>query len=158
MRRHGVVLAATLVCVVIAIMLAAALTKATLLQYRQVQGSDCQQQSFWLAESGVQRAVHHLHASADYPGETWEVSAETLGSDSAGVVVIQVQSTAQPQAGWAVRVESRYPAQALPRAMFIREVFVPKFGVEIPTTVVSTCFGVAPRCDLQFNRVQENRG
>ncbi|MHB8969849.1 MAG: hypothetical protein ACYC3X_08715 [Pirellulaceae bacterium] len=129
-RRPGVVLAATLICVVIAIMLAAAVTKATLLQHRQVQWGDCQQQSFWLAESGVQRAVHQLHASADYLGETWEVPAATLGAtlgaDSAGVVVIQVQPTAQPQAGWDVRVESRYPVQALPRAMCVREVFVKK--------------------------------
>ncbi len=124
--RSGVVLAATLICVVIAVMLAAALAKATLLQHRQVQVEDCQQQSFWLAESGVQRAVYQLHASADYVGETWEVPAEVLGSDGAGVVAIQVQPTSQPQAGWDVRVESRYPAQALPRAMYVRSVFVQK--------------------------------
>ena len=124
--RSGVVLAATLVCIVIAVMLAAALTKATLLQHRQVQVGDYQQQSFWLAESGVQRALYQLRASADYAGETWDVPAEVLGSDAAGVVVIQVQPTSEPQAGWDVRVESRYPVQTLPRAMYIRAVFVQK--------------------------------
>ena len=100
--------------------------KATLLQHRQIRVSTLEQQSFWLAESGVQRALHQLRASADYRGETWEVPAETLGAGAAGIVTIQVQPTTQPQEGWDVRVESRYPAEALPRAMFERSVFVAK--------------------------------
>ncbi|MHB0956956.1 MAG: hypothetical protein ACYC6N_22485 [Pirellulaceae bacterium] len=129
--RPGVVLAATLICIVIALMLAGALTKAMLLQHRQVQLGTYQQQSFWLAESGVQRALYSLDASADYAGETWEVPAETLGSEAAGVVVIQVQPVTQPESGWDVRVESRYPAEALPRALYVREVFVNANAVSV---------------------------
>ena len=109
-------------------MLAAALTKATLLQHRQVDLASCEQQSFWLAESAVQRAIHNLHASPDYAGETWDVPADVLGSDSAGVVIIQVAKTSEPQAGWQVRVESRYPAQTMNRVMCERTLFVSPFA------------------------------
>ena len=84
-----------------------------MLQQRQADLAAAEQQSFWLAESAVQRAIHKLHASPDYTGETWEVPADALGSGSAGVVIIQVTKTSEPQAGWQVRVESHYPAQTI---------------------------------------------
>jgi hypothetical protein len=127
-RRGGVLLVAALVCIAVAIMLAAALTKATLLQHRQVDLASCAHQSFWLAESAVQRVIHNLHASPDYAGETWDVPAEVLGSDSAGVVIIQVAKTSEPQTGWQVRVESRYPAQTINRVMCERTLFVAQFA------------------------------
>ena len=117
-------LAAILICVVVAIMLGAALTETLVVQHRQVRLSQQQQQSFWLAESAVQRTLHPLKASPDYRGETWSVPADVLGS--VGVVDIEVESVVEPQAGWSVRVASRYPDAPRHRIVYERELFVQK--------------------------------
>jgi type II secretory pathway pseudopilin PulG len=127
-RRGGMLLVAALVCIAVAIMLAAVLAKATLLQHRQADLASCEQQSFWLAESAVQRAIHNVHISPDYAGETWDVPAEMLGSNSAGVVIIQVTKTSEPQAGWQVHVESHYPATTINSVMCERTLFVAQFA------------------------------
>jgi hypothetical protein len=123
-RRGGIVLIAALVCIAVALMLAAVLAQATLMHHRHADLAACEQQSFWLAESGVQRALHTLHASPDYTGETWDVPAELLGSKSAGVVIIQVTKTSEPQAGWQIRVESHYPTQTINSVLCERTLFV----------------------------------
>lgn len=126
-RRGGLLLVAALVCIAVAMMLAAVLAKAALLQHRQADLASCEQQSFWLAESAVARAIHNLRTSPDYAGETWDVPADVLGSGSAGVVVIQVTQMSEPRAGWQVHVESRYPIQTTNRVMCERTVFVSQF-------------------------------
>ena len=123
-RRSGVVLVAALVCIAIALMLAAVLAHAALLHQRQADLAAAEQQSFWLAEAAVQRAVGKLRASPDYTGETWEIPADALGSQAAGVVIIQVTKTSEPRAGWQIRAESHYPPQTINSVMCERSLFV----------------------------------
>ena len=128
--RTGSALAAVLVCVVVALIYGAALTQTLVVQHRQVRLSEQQQQSFWLAESAVQRTVHTLKTSPDYRGETWKVPAEVLGA--AGIVVIEVESVDAPQTGWSVRVASRFPDAPKHRIIYERELFVPKHDAGTP--------------------------
>ena len=121
---RGVLMVAALVCIAVVMMLAATLGKVVLMQHRQADLASCEQQSLWLAESAVERAIHNLQASPDYTGETWDVPADVLGSGSAGVVIIQVAQTSEPRAGWNVHVESRYPVETINRVMCERTVFV----------------------------------
>jgi len=123
-RHTGVVLGVVLVCIAVAVMLATVLTKATLMHYRQLDVATRQQQSLWLAESGLERAVHKLQTSSDYVGETWEIPAEVFASHHPGTVVIQVESQAQSRAGWTIRVESRYPSDVPHRVTSVREVWI----------------------------------
>ena len=122
--RSGVVLVAVLVCLIIAMMLGAALTKSIMLQHRQLRVAGDQCQSLWLADSAVQRATHGLRESAGYRGETWRIPASLLGSPADGVVVIKVVETRAPEAGWIVTVTSRYPDALAKRVLVQRSVFV----------------------------------
>ncbi len=123
-RRRGLILAAALVCIAVALMLATVLAKATLLQHHQTDLAGCEQQSFWLAESAVQRAIHNLRSSPAYTGETWDVPAELLGSSSPAAVIIQVSPAAEPQDGWTVHVESRLPTTLNNPVLCVRTLFV----------------------------------
>ena len=124
--RPGVILAAVLVSLLVVMMLGAALTKAVLLYHRQSRVAEQRQQSFWLAESAVQRAIHALGKSPDYKGETWKVPAEILGAGRSGVVTIRVEKTAEPRAGRRIHVEAQYPEDTVQRILFEREVVIEK--------------------------------
>jgi hypothetical protein len=128
-RRRGVLLVAALICIAIAVMLASALTKSTLLQHRQTQLAAHQQQSSWLADSGVGRAVRQLRNAPEYRGETWEIPADVLGSGDAAAVIIKVESVSEPTAGWRIRVESQYPTDLPRRILCVRELTVPRDAV-----------------------------
>lgn len=105
-RRAGSVLAIVLVSLLVASMLGLALLKTVLVHHRQARLLGGQHQALWLAEAGVQRALHGLADSPDYEGETWEVAAETLGSARSAVVTIQVAKS-EPKGDRTIRVEAR---------------------------------------------------
>ena len=123
--RRGIILAAVLACLVVAALLAAALVQILVIQARQTRVAEDRAQSFWLAESALQRGLRSIARSPDYRGETWTVPAESLGSESAGVAVIRVEPVNEPQLGAWVRVEARYPDHPLRRIVQTRELFVP---------------------------------
>src|SRR3990172_7479277 len=87
----GLMLAAVLVSSLIVMLLGAELTRALTVRHRQLRLSEQQLQSFWLAESALQRALLGLAKSPDYSGETWRVPAEAFGAAQPGSVVICVQ-------------------------------------------------------------------
>lgn len=119
--RRGVALAAILVCLFVASLLAFSLIELALMHHRQVQTVAEQQQCFWLAESGVQRAMQRLAKSSDYTGETWTVPAEALGGSRLGVVTIQVTRPASQKTGGVLRVEARYPNDPVRPTVYQRE-------------------------------------
>jgi hypothetical protein len=80
-----------------------------------------QLQAGWLADSGLQRAVHRLQATSDYPGETWEVPAASLASGRGTSVVIHVQPLPPETPGWHVRVEARYPGKGAQGVLSVRD-------------------------------------
>lgn len=124
--RAGVALAAVLVCIVVAMTLGAGLVKAVVTQHRQSRLFHQRQQAFWLAESGVQRAVLAINASADYRGETWTVPAAQLDGTAVGIVVTKVAEVTQPKPGWRIEVEAQYPDDPRYRAVCSRELFIAK--------------------------------
>jgi len=105
-------------------MFAATMGKVLLLQHRQAELMTNQQQSLWLAESAVQRAVHNLRASAEYTGETWNVPADVLGRGQAGAVTIQVSKLSESQPGWQIHVKASYPTETTKRVVCERTVSV----------------------------------
>jgi type II secretory pathway pseudopilin PulG len=116
---------AVLVTLLVAALLAAAFIQSLVGHLRQVRIAEQQQQSFWLAESAMQRALQRLATDADYRGETWNVSPELLGGPDAGLAVIRIEPTTSPQPGTWIRVEARYPDDPVHRITHNRERFVP---------------------------------
>ena len=88
--RHGAVLIVVMVSLVVFATLCGVLLKLALVEQRQVRMQEWRQQAEWLAESGIERAAARLADSADYAGETWEVSTEETGVAD-GVVTIEIE-------------------------------------------------------------------
>lgn len=123
--RWGVILAAVLISLFVVMLVGAELTRTIMIQHRQAHLFESRQQSFWLAESALQRAAHALaNSSENYAGETWRVSAEVLGAGSPGVAIIQVESAADPEAGRVIRVQAYYPEDGTHRILHERELSV----------------------------------
>lgn len=122
--RSGAILAMVLVCLLVASMLGIALVERVAMHHRHMAVVVQRQQCFWLAESGVQRALRRLDKSADYPGETWAIPAQVLGGAHAGAVTIQVSQTGEPASGRRIVVEARFPDEPLRCTVFQRELIV----------------------------------
>jgi len=122
--RLGVILAAVLIGLLIVMLVGGELTRAIVLHHKQARVLEDRQQSFWLAESALQRATHALASSQDYEGETWRVPADVLGAAWAGVATIQVESVSDPEPGRRIRVEAYYPEDTMHRIVYQRELFV----------------------------------
>ena len=126
------VLIAALVCMSVVTVVGAGLAKRLVAHHRQTMLIERQQQSFWLAESSLQRAVGKLRSDSEYTGETWRLSAEELGADHSGSVVIHVSASDDAANAKLVRVEARYPEDNVHQAYCQREILVnlPESGRE----------------------------
>ena len=122
--RAGAILAMVLACILVAGLLGLALIETVLVNHRQMHVVGRQQQSFWLAEAGIQRAVRQLAGSPDYQGEKWEIAADVLNSPHAALVTIEVGKPAASTEMREVRVEVRFPENPLPGAAYRRELVV----------------------------------
>lgn len=130
---HGTMLIIALVMLTFLLLLGAALTRATILFHQQRADDERQQQAILLSESGVQRAIHAHNSQADYPGETWRVSAETLGGTAVGVVTIRVEAPAtNADAQRRLVVEATYPATGTQRFVYRRALEIPSKSPKPP--------------------------
>ena len=120
----GVILAVVLATLFIVMLFGAQLTRAIVAHQRRARLSEQQQQSFWLAESAVQRALLGLSKSADYRGETWRVPADVFGAAKPGAAVIHIEPAAESRMGWLIRVQAQYPDDPTLRSLYERELFV----------------------------------
>ncbi len=77
--RRGLMVVAVLVCLVVMMLLGAALLKVALLERESNREAERRLQAEWLVESGLERARARLAADASYSGETWTQSAADLG-------------------------------------------------------------------------------
>ena len=77
--RRGMTVVAVLVCLLVMMLLGAALLKLALAEREQQPRSERRLQAEWLVESGLERARARLAADASYAGETWPLSAADLG-------------------------------------------------------------------------------
>ena len=119
--RAGAILAMVLASMLVASMLGLALIETVLVHHRQMQVAGRQQQSFWMAEAGIQRAVRRLARSPDYQGEKWEIAADVLGTARAAVVTIQIGKAAETTELREIRVEARFPEDPIPGSACRRE-------------------------------------
>ena len=119
--RTGAILAMVLAFILVAGMLGLALIETVLVHHRQMHVVGRQQQSFWLAEAVIQRAVGQLADSSDYQGEKWEISADVLGPSRRAVVTIEVGKATKPGEIREIRVEVLLPDDPLPGTTCRRE-------------------------------------
>jgi Tfp pilus assembly protein PilX len=106
--RPGSILAMVLASLLVASMLGLAMVKTVLVHHRQMQIIGRQQQCFWLAEAGLQRAVRKLADSSDYQGEKWEVPAEVLPHARPAVVTIEIGKVDDASQTRELQVEARF--------------------------------------------------
>ena len=123
-KRGGVILVVALVSLLVVTLLGGELIKATVIRHRQARLAEQRQQSFWLAESAMGRALQALAKSPDYEGETWRVPEQSLGAGESGVAVITVQPAESPNEGRLIRVTAHYPDDAVHRILHERELLV----------------------------------
>jgi hypothetical protein len=117
MMRHkrrpglpGMIAVPAMVCLVLAMMLAAALLRSGLAAREVARDSGRRMQADWLAESGIERAASRLLAHDDYAGETWTITAAEMGGIGEGRVTIAIEE-AEGRAGRKLaRVVAEYPA------------------------------------------------
>jgi type II secretory pathway component PulK len=108
-RRRGAVLIVTLVCLVIVMALVGTMLVSAIRSGRQWKVERDLVQCELLLQAGVDRAAARLAANpAEYEGEKLEITADEIGSGSAGQVTIEIarKNGQQPQ----VRVLAEYPA------------------------------------------------
>jgi hypothetical protein len=84
---------AVLICLLVITLVSGALLKLGLAYRGEVRDQERRIQAEWLAQAGLDRALHRLAASASYSGEDWKLSAADLG-----------MAGARPGAGPAARV------------------------------------------------------
>jgi len=118
--RSGAALLVVVLAIVIAAMVAATLTQTALTQRRQVQLERDRAQTFWLAESGLSRAVAELDRNPNYRGEDWRIDVPGPSESQPGLVAIHITRNAetnQPR----IDVTAEFPAGAVYRTRLHRE-------------------------------------
>ena len=121
-RRRGAALLMAVTCVALLVLVFGTLMRTGFAARGQARAQERRTRALWLAESGLERAWSKLSASADYRGETWELSAETLHGRDGAVVRIVVEPMDN-----GLRVTSRAdsPREGTSRARQTRSAFFP---------------------------------
>jgi len=112
-RNRGTILVAAIVCLVLAIMMAAALARSLVMQQRQCRVERQRLQTLWLTESGAARAAGALAANPQYAGELWQVALPAAQGPVKGTVEIVVEAIPEQPVQRLVRVHARWPQDSL---------------------------------------------
>jgi Tfp pilus assembly protein PilX len=108
-KRRGTFVVVVLLCLIVLGILSGVLLRMVLAQRGQVRVDERRVQAEWLAEAGLERAAAQLAGTADYKGETWEITAGALASRwPARVQIVVAQVEAHPGQRL-VRVRADYP-------------------------------------------------
>jgi type II secretory pathway pseudopilin PulG len=136
--RRGLTMIAVLVCLLVMMLLGAALLRVALQERDGNRDQERRLQAEWLVESGLERARARLAADAGYAGETWPISAADLGLAEAGpaagaaekadrasgVVTISVDRPAGASGRRRVRVQADYPRDGTHPSRHSQERFI----------------------------------
>lgn len=109
--RHGMVLIAVMVFLLIAVMMVLAWLRVAALERRTFRALVQRSQAEWLAESAIDRAVIQLKIDPEYKGETWNLSAEELQGKDAATVVIEVAPVEEQSKSRKITVQADYPIE-----------------------------------------------
>jgi hypothetical protein len=123
-RRPGAVLAMTLVCLLVVGSLGVLLLRSALHEVQRSRVREHQLQALWLVESGLDRGLARLAASADYSGETWQIPADDLSGEHAATIRIRVEPIEELPEARRIAVEAIYPDESLHRIVQRRTVQV----------------------------------
>ena len=86
--RRGVALLFAVACLSLLVIVFGSMFRLGFAERGQARREERRVRALWLAESGLEKTWAKLSANQEYRGETWELSAETLGGpDSASVLV-----------------------------------------------------------------------
>jgi len=124
--RHtrGSVLTAAIVCLIVALLLGAALARSIVLQHRMARAELQRLQAFWLAEAGVARAAAALRSKADYPGEVWQFSVVGPAGLLPSAVQIRVETVPDQPQKRLIRAEARVPESVLSGTAYRKQLVI----------------------------------
>lgn len=93
-RRRGLAAMVALVSISFATVIAAVILKAGVAEHGYIRRLERQSQADWLVEAGLDRAAAQLVRTPSYSGETWPISASSLGGTRDAIVRIEVKRDA----------------------------------------------------------------
>ena len=123
-RRHGAVLVAAIVCLVVVMLMGAAILRSIAIRHRQGRDDVYRVQSLWLAESAAERCAARLRDDPAYMGETWRVRLAHGAAALEGAAVIRVEPVAAPTNARRVRIEAHWPEGPLHRRLLRKELVI----------------------------------
>lgn len=123
-NRTGTVLVIFMVSLAMLSLTAAAMLRVTLLQRSMVQSNELRIQSEWLFQSAVARASSELKSDAQYMGEEWKLTAQSLGQTSGAVANISVDAVDGKTNERRVAITVLYPPDDAQRATVSRTVSI----------------------------------
>lgn len=123
-RRRAMISVAALIALFVVGLVCVGLVKVAFSRRVEVGLRERRSQAEWLAESGLDRAMARLAASTDYPGETWNLSAEEFGGRGTATVDIRVEKVADRPDRRSVHIQADYPAGSNLRARRSRDMTV----------------------------------
>lgn len=123
-NRSGTVLVIFMVSLAMLSLTAAAMLRVTLLQRSMVQSNELRIQSEWLFQSAVARASSELKSNAEYAGEEWKMTAQSLGQTSGAVANISVEAVDGKTNERRVAITVLYPPDDAQRATVSRSVTI----------------------------------
>ena len=123
-RRHGAVLVAAIVCLVVVMLMGAAILRSIAVRHRQGRDNLYRMQSLWLAESAAERCAARLRDDPGYTGETWRVRLAHGAAAMEGTAVILVEPVAAPTSARRARIEAHWPEDPLHRRLLRKELMI----------------------------------
>jgi len=121
-RQAGLALALVLIALLIVTMLGASLVRTVTIQHQQARVERDRRHSFYLVESGIDRARAALEANTKYQGELWQPWADLHPTGVTASVDIKASPMADQPDRFRVLVEARYASQSAVAAVSRREV------------------------------------
>ena len=88
--RNASILVCVIVCIGIATAIVSISARSSLRVRRQVRHEIQLEQTRWLVDSGVRRALAQLRQDPDYEGETWQVTPVLQGYENATVEIVSL--------------------------------------------------------------------
>lgn len=122
-RRTGAVLAIVVMALLVVMLLGAAICQTFLSEQQSYRLRESRLQTLWILESAAQRGIRRRTSDEAYRGETWDIPADDLDGVHPGRAVIRVEEVTEPQDRQRLIIEVQYPADAVQRVVFQRELF-----------------------------------
>jgi hypothetical protein len=117
--RPALTTVAVLVCLILIMLIGAALLKVGVAQRELGRGQERRLQAEWLVESGLDRALARLAADPTYAGESWPIQARDLSLPD-GTASAEVSAAGSRPAGMITISVARVPASANRRRIHVR--------------------------------------